>query len=358
MGPYPLGTQVTLFFQFTDDGTPADPDTVTFTVERPNGVTETFVAGVDSEVTNPSVGYYECLYVGPIAGTYNYKIVGTGTVAAVSETYSFELLPDAIGAPPAFTLGPCEPWIDPQDVALCCDAEVGSNYELFAGAARAATEVLFPLSGRQFHGVCERTVRAGQDVPCGLQVLSRGHIVGWDGSFETSAVLLPNYPVVEITEVKIDGSVLDVSEYRLDRWRWLERKADSDGNRQVWPAWGRADRDTTEEDTFSVSYRFGANPPTIGVLAASQLACEIYKSCPNTEGVDAACKIPKNATRVTRQGVTIEMSALSYSQKERAWVTGMDLVDKFLNATNPNGLKRRPMIVDPAETQFAYEVGA
>ena len=49
-----------------------------------------------------------------------------------------------------------------------------------------------------------------------------------------------------------------------------------------------------------------------GSMAAAQLACEIYKSCPGNEGVgDGDCAIPKNATRVTRTGITIELARSS-----------------------------------------------
>jgi hypothetical protein len=263
------------------------------------------------------------------------------------------------------TPGPCFGWVEAEDVAACCSVSVGSDTSLFEMSASSSSQVLFMLSGKQFPGQCERVVRPCSDIPCGVQVLARGHLVGWDGTrwgddscgcIPLSRVLLPNRPVTEILEVKIDGAPIAASEYRLDGWRWLTRMADVDGNAQAWPACQRLDLDDTEEGTFSVQYTFGQNPPQPGIDAAAQLACEIYKSCPGNEGV-AECKLPKNATRVTRQGITIELNALNYDRQKRVWVTGMNLVDLFLNAYNPNGLKRRPAIWSPDHPRFAQEVG-
>jgi hypothetical protein len=123
--------------------------------------------------------------------------------------------------------------------------------------------------------------------------------------------------------------------------------ADVDGNRQFWPSCQRLDLDDTEEGTFSVSYLHGVNVPQPGKDAAAQLACEIYKSCPGNEGV-GTCALPKNATRVTKQGITIELGALGFDRR-KGWDTGMKLVDAFLSAYNPQGKRRRPAIWSPDE---------
>jgi hypothetical protein len=79
------------------------------------------------------------------------------------------------------------------------------------------------LSGRQFSGLCERTVRPPCDsCYCGYQILSRGYVIGpWDYGYpllsycdqcliscSPSMVKLAGYPVREITQVKIDGDVV------------------------------------------------------------------------------------------------------------------------------------------------------
>ena len=259
--------------------------------------------------------------------------------------------------------GPCFAWCAPEDVALCCGVEVGSDFDLFDEAITSASMLLYRLSGRQWKGQCERVVRANGSVPCGFQVLARGHVVNggagwmdWDGRFPANRILLPNYPVTEITQVLIDGDIVPEDEYRLDGWRFLQRMADADGNAQAWPAWARIDLESTEDHTFEVSYLHGTNPPQPGIDAAQQLACEIYKSCPGNEGV-GTCALPKGTTKVVRAGIEITLDALRFDRKTGSWKTGMKLVDLFLNAYNPHGIKRPPAIWSADAPQFAQEVG-
>lgn len=250
----------------------------------------------------------------------------------------------------------CEPWISEVDVANCCNVSVGSDTFLFASAALSASELLYMLSGRIHKGLCERTVRPCLEGECGVQVLEGGHVVDsglmWAGGYwepricscqPVSKVELANYPVSEIVEVKIDGTTLSSSEYELRRKQYLVRKRDVEGNRQFWPACQVVDADDTEPGTFSVRYLHGMAPPQAARDAAAQLACEIYKSCPTAQGV-SECALPKNATRVTKQGITIELQALNFDRSKKRWDTGMKLVDAFLNAANPYGKTRRPGI--------------
>src|SRR5688572_19075482 len=178
--------------------------------------------------------------------------------------------------------GPCTAWIDGGDVAACCDADYGSDESLLDAVAAMAQELLFELSGGQYPGLCERTVRPCQPKVCGFQVLSRGHIVAplwwagnaWSGHpcgcHALSRVELAGYPVQEITEVKINGDVVDPAGYRLDQHRYLTRLADAEGDVQLWPGCQRLDLDDTEEGTWSVTYVWGAAPPAIAVQAAAQ----------------------------------------------------------------------------------------
>lgn len=366
MGPYPLGTEVTIFHTFTVDGVPTDPSIVTIRVEQPNGDVDTFVFGTDAELTNPphpdtgiTDGYYELAYLPPIAGTYNYEATGTGDVVATSVPGVFEVTPSVIGAPPAFQYGPCEPWLDPEDVAACCSVTpASSDWSLFYESAVSASQLLWNLSGKQF-GVCQKTgVRPPcSGCTCGFQVLSRGHIVnsGYSGYCEfclvacnPSRIKLSGYPIREITQVKIDGDVLAETEYRLDKRRWLIRK-----NGARWPTQQNLTLDDTEDGTFSISYTYGQDAPTLGKQAAAQLACELYKECSTGN-----CALPKGTTRISRQGIVVErLSFTTWAFRERTWRTGMPLVDAFLSAYNPAGLLRRPTVWSPSGHRYASGVG-
>jgi hypothetical protein len=79
------------------------------------------------------------------------------------------------------------------------------------------------------------------------------------------------------------------------------------------------------------------------------------------------CQLPSGTVRVTRQGITIDkMAALGWFRQgskrygaAARWQTGMPMVDAFLNAANPYGLTRRPMMMAPGQrrNRFGQSVG-
>jgi hypothetical protein len=106
----------------------------------------------------------------------------------------------------------------------------------------------------------------------------------------------------------------------------------------------------TEDHTFAVTYTYGADPPELGVQAAAQLACEIYRAC---EG-DANCALPAGVTRIQTQGITIDKLAFTnWGFMDNVWRTGLSLVDAFLSAYNPARLQRRPVFWSPGRRQYA-----
>lgn len=269
-----------------------------------------------------------------------------------------------VGAP---ALGPCTAWTTPEMVADCLDVEVGSdNVELLDLFAIEASMTLFEKSGRQFTGSCDRSARPCRE-DCGWcgQVLSRGHLVNWDGRgwddcglycgcSPLSRVLLPGYPVTEILEVSIGDETIDPDAYRLDAWRWLTR---TDGSR--WPACQNLAAETGESGSFVVRYRSGVNPPPIGMRAAAELAAQLALACPGAiEGAVGDCQLPIGTTSIQRLGVTIQLAGfVSWAFQNGRWQTGLPLVDAFLNTYNPHGLRRRAAVFSPDGPQFAERVG-
>lgn len=276
-------------------------------------------------------------------GTYDPYTV---TVESLTVVAIGAILPPVGGEGDGPVYGPCSLWTTIDAIAECCAIEETSGdsglIASLTNAATATSQILFDLSGRQFAGECQRTVRpCSTQCMCGVQVLSRGHLVGWNGDcwggstcgcLPLSEVKLSGYPVRSITEVKIDGVVLDPSEYRIDGYRYLVRT-----NGARWPSCQSLDLDDTEEGTWSVTYVYGQTPPQMAQLAAQQLACEVYKSCQGLE-----CALPVGTTRVTRQGITIERTFFARDNLARVWRTGMPFVDAFLNSVNPDALRRRP----------------
>lgn len=324
------------------------------------GITEQVVDG------NPDTGIYACIRTAP-ADEGQYTLVWSTDGSFDTFTVTVEdlvvrelgtVLPP-IGVPASgVSIGPCSMWADINEIAACCTVttEGVDPFVLIAtltSSMTAASEILYLASGKQFAGACQRTVRPCDPFnpcACGVQVLSRGHLVGWNwdaacwGGFDcgctpASRVKLAG-SVRSITEVMIDGAVIDPSEYFVRKQKYLVRK---DGAR--WPWCQSMDADDDDPGAFAVTYVYGKTPPKIGQLAAISLACEIYKSCPISGS--AECALPTGVTRVTRQGITIERTFMQQDQ-HGVWRTGIAAVDLFLNTLNPAGIPRRATIWSPS----------
>jgi len=259
---------------------------------------------------------------------------------------------------------PCSPWTDVAAVRACgpfptdppTDAEI-----LFAIAA--ASEILYLRSGHRFSGVCEDTVRPCAQTPDGRGYAYHGVAqaplpASWSGSSwaawlpswgvclcnrDTScgccsipSVRLGGYPLVEVTEVLIDGAALAPAAYRIDNDRTLVR-IDGDG----WPCCQDFTADpATDPDTFEVTFRYGREVPPGGQRAAALYAAEIVRACSGAE-----CALPDQIASLTRQGVAanfVDVTGVDYNGR-----TGIPLVEEWLDAVNPSGRRRPMMIASP-----------
>lgn len=78
-----IGDLVPLRAAFTNAaGAAADPTNVTFKIRKPDGTTTTYVHGTDSELVKDSVGNYHVDFPVTLAGFYEWRYEGTGTVTA------------------------------------------------------------------------------------------------------------------------------------------------------------------------------------------------------------------------------------------------------------------------------------
>ena len=253
-----------------------------------------------------------------------------------------------------------------------------SSGALFDLAAEQASALLFELSGRHYPGECgPKTVRPPcHGCSCGYQVLSRGYVVGpwnYDGGAYASLLRLLHGGLRPLAgeAVGLPGQG-DLRGARSTGWSWTTACTRSARRRYVtrlddghWPYGQNLTLADTEEGTFSISYTYGADPPELGMAAAAQLGCEIYKACPGAEST-GDCALPAGVTRVTRQGITIEKLAFTTwaftgtvprAGRAAGWNTGLPLVDAFLNTYNSSGLMRRPTFWAPGHRQYAQEVG-
>lgn len=255
--------------------------------------------------------------------------------------------------------GTGQPWAGLGDLCSPCD-----DYALDPAKAeqclQIASDVLYNLTGRQWPGECTETVRpcaqygtggsawapalvGGNMVPGGRVQATWGSW-GWCGCNRSrqcgcstlSEVRLPGYPVTGITEVWLDGLLVDAGSYRLDDRRYLVWVGDSN-DRAGWPCCQRMERDTDEDGTFAVAYTFGTGPPPGGVAACATLACDMLLACnPETLGL---CRIIAGATNVQRQGVGITLiDPLAIVQQG---VTGLPEVDLWVASVMLGSARRR-----------------
>ncbi len=244
---------------------------------------------------------------------------------------------------------PCELWATEAEVRECCPTvlpEMG-----IAWALRAATNLLWRLSGRQY-GICTTTVRPCADCGCAGHLAAydmMGGQSGWPGRAvddcatccacygrcELPAVSLPSRPIQQVHEILIDGVPLPASAWRLVNARlWRV-----DG--QTWPCSQNLAAETDQLDTFSIRYDYGTAVPEEGRMAARILACELIKSACG----DKTCQLNNRIQQINRQDETLAF--LDPNDAFDQGRTGIRIVDLFLTAVNPNGLRRRARAYDP-----------
>lgn len=251
--------------------------------------------------------------------------------------------------------GPCD-W--PIDVT-CIPGWADYTNEQRSRAISWTTFVLDALTGHQF-AQCPVTVR-----PCGTGCGAASGYMTWPVSAPSSGGAGPwivpyvlngawrnclcgggcdcspacrvdlGVPVAEVTEVKVNGLVLDPAAYQLIG-PWLARV---DGG-ECWPACQDPAVPDTEEGTFSVTYRPGRPLPVAGQIAAGALAGEFVKAC-----AGAACALPANIQSLTRQGVDVEF--VSPGEVLNEGRTGIREVDLFIQAVNPDNRRGRARVMSP-----------
>lgn len=284
----------------------------------------------------------------------------------------FEIALDETGSP---CTGVCTPWAGAGDVPPSMDTS-GIDSATLTSALEFASDVLFRLSGRQYSGSCAATIRpsaktvtvdGGRPIRSGVGYWPWGSGVGWYGgpwqgagsafgwclcnrSDRTGCYTVPEmplgaYPVTAVTEVLIDGAVLDPSAYRVDENRWLVR---TDGGE--WPCCQRVELPPTEPGTWQVSMNYGLLPDRSGVIAAAVLGYELALAWTPPRADE--CRLPRRVTSITRQGISaVVLDPLAYIDKGR---TGLEEVDLFLHAVNPTGASRPATVWRPGQRNHRF----
>lgn len=231
--------------------------------------------------------------------------------------------------------GPCD-W--PFDLTCCADLDLDDPEKVPPAVTDQAktwvAEILWMATGRRF-GLCERLIR-----PCNRACLPfwwpRPNLIngqwfntcGCDNSSDCSCGPLCQIcldgPVADVLDVLIDGEPVDPDSYRVDDHRFLVRTG-VEGTQECWPRCQHMDADIDEPGSFAIRYLRGTPVPEGGAFAAGQYLCEMIKMCLG----DKSCRLPRNATQVSRAGVSITLGALGRP------VTGIPEVDLWISLVNP-----------------------
>lgn len=232
------------------------------------------------------------------------------------------------------SLDPC-PWpIDPG-----C---LGDDWETLPASVRDRSTALAGASLRRLTayrvGGCPITLRPRRTTFCG-DLDYRGFMyptnyagVWTNGPCAPVALALPP-PVGRLDEVKVDGVVLDPSEYRLHGNQLYRVEGE-------WPTTQDIRLYDTEPGTWSVTYLRGYQVDEAGAWAAGLLAMEFAKACRG----DKKCRLPNNVQSVTRQGVTLELVTGTFP----GGMTGIREVDAWVALWNPNHLTQQPQVWSPS----------
>lgn len=136
-----------------------------------------------------------------------------------------------------------------------------------------------------------------------------------------------------ITAVTIAGQAVDPGAYQVQDGHLLVR---IDG--QCWPC---CNNYADPGAAFTVTYGVGAPLPAAVQSAFVTLACEVAKGC-----AGGTCTLPRQMTRLTRQGVDLELATVEPDQNGLI-LTGIKVVDDVIRADNPFRLTAPPMVLSP-----------
>jgi hypothetical protein len=276
----------------------------------------------------------------------------------------------------------CGPWATPADVTeVDVDGFTTAQLAILNTQLQAASDILYSLSGRQFSGSCQDTVRPnariitadhGRPIAAtsawtwngsGYGYYSGGYMSGFgysrwgwvlanteelpDGTTIPS-INLGVFPLTSIVEILIDGQTVDPTTYRIDDNRHLVRvinpeETPDDTDNPGWPVQQRMDLPPTEKNTWQVTFTYGVPPPPSGQAAAAELGYQLYLAqSPTTIG---QCRLPKRVTSISREGMTaIVLDPMAFLDKGR---TGLLLCDYFIESVNSGHLRRRATVMSP-----------
>jgi len=235
----------------------------------------------------------------------------------------------------------CGPWAELEDLPEGCPCrtegsggEDPSDTEL-EELLMQSTEVMWELLAYPALGECPRTIH-----PCRTNLgyapskAVREATLRWGtcACCGCDAVVLAG-PIADITEVIVDGVVLDPSEYELhDNWHLVR----VDG---TWPMGGGP----ASEQRFVITYAIGAPVPTLVRDAVIELANQLWLvRCGSADS-----RLPRAATGASSQGVSYSFSRREEVDRVKTAGSELPTVRKAVSTYNPTGASLRTLVYSP-----------
>lgn len=219
----------------------------------------------------------------------------------------------------------CDTWPIPTE-GLCvngCTIPDDVDTDLLESASVQAGIILRTLSGNRV-GTCTETIRPLSE--CGV---CRGHCSC--GSGDRIRVLSSTGPVIDVTQVTVDGVPVDGDSWRFYPSGQLLYRVPPD----VWPSRDVKWADCGDVDTMCVDVVLGAEPDAWALSVHAELTCEVLKSC---QGLP--CRLPSTASTVVGQGVSITLTPEQIKQF-------IPSVARWVAAINPAGATQPTKIWSP-----------
>lgn len=266
------------------------------------------------------------------------------------------------------------PWCEDADLIqgrLTGVTDVDQHY-----AIEVATELLFILTGRQFNTgrsivrpssiggaygnqsyLYPYSSMSGYGAAWGFAAGWSWTAIGmgwWQSGQDLSEVVLQG-PVLRINNVMVNGQSLGSWEqgqpsnpnYTVyDRRRLIRNINPSNGNvSSAWPWNQQIQLGLDQSGTWMIDYNWGVGPGALGKAACAALATEV---CLALSGSNKT-QLPQRVQSIATSGVTTLVGdALTFIQSD---LTGIPLVDMFINAVNPHGRRRRSVFLGPNSIQ-------
>ena len=216
----------------------------------------------------------------------------------------------------------CDTWPVPDEGCHGgCTIPDDTNEAVLVSASLQAGVILRTLSGNQI-GQCADTLRPLDECGCSG---------GCGCSADRVRLVSPSGPVTSVESVYVDGFLIAAEDYRFYPSSQLLYRVPPG----VWPRTDSPWNDCNADGSFCVNVLVGYEPDAWALAVHAELTCELVKSC-----TEQKCRIPKNATQITGQGVTVTLTADELKQFIPA-------VSAWVAAVNPDQMRQPATVSSP-----------